>query len=456
MAEHERPLDVTPSSGEQEDDTTPEQSISTEAKGRPASSNETALASGANVRGMPDVLGGVHLDNELKRTRELHPTHIATLKSMQECMERMYRAPTLAVTPSSGEQEKEDARMGQTQLREGVSVAERLDAGEDRCGVGAGNPGADTDADLVGASVAHLPASSVKATDRLSNIMTGLWRSAEDQVIELATVLQTIATEPVNWNTMNHHYYARIVGRFQLLADGVLNPRGVHEISMKSHALDTPASSVTYPPKMLPSPKEGEEADVFVQNDDGGFRKVYSSDDPVAGDVSRREALNCEPSGDPAGEVQNGLKPPSVIADGGEETGNSYPADYGQYLNECMTDSGSPDRGYEEWKYAPRLDEDLIEFEVTLRFQARTREDAESAVLAGMEGRPSLDAPCRFGCKDPAAGIYYVPNGCICWPDPVQALCAQHIETAESVGPLYCIVSFRDKPDVKVTKVEAV
>jgi hypothetical protein len=56
----------------------------------------------------------------------------------------------------------------------------------------------------------------------LSNIMSGLWRSAEDQVLELAKVLQAIAEEPVSWNTTDHHYYAGIVGRFQLLANGIL------------------------------------------------------------------------------------------------------------------------------------------------------------------------------------------------------------------------------------------
>jgi hypothetical protein len=69
----------------------------------------------------------------------------------------------------------------------------------------------------------------------LSNIMSGLWRSAEDQVLELAKVLQTIAEEPVNWNTTDHHYYAGIVGRFQLLANGILKSSppiaGVEELT---------------------------------------------------------------------------------------------------------------------------------------------------------------------------------------------------------------------------------
>jgi hypothetical protein len=33
---------------------------------------------------------------------------------------------------------------------------------------------------------------------------------------------------------------------------------------------------------------------------------------------------------------------------------------------------------------------------------------------------------CRFGCKSPVVGVFHVPAGCVCWRDPVQALCAQH------------------------------
>jgi hypothetical protein len=33
---------------------------------------------------------------------------------------------------------------------------------------------------------------------------------------------------------------------------------------------------------------------------------------------------------------------------------------------------------------------------------------------------------CRFGCDHPVAGLYFAPFGCICFPDPVQALCSQH------------------------------
>jgi hypothetical protein len=49
---------------------------------------------------------------------------------------------------------------------------------------------------------------------------------------------------------------------------------------------------------------------------------------------------------------------------------------------------------------------------------------------------------CRFGCDAPV-GIFHVPAGCLCWPDPVQALCAQHAVTAESAGPITCLIDFR-------------
>lgn len=48
---------------------------------------------------------------------------------------------------------------------------------------------------------------------------------------------------------------------------------------------------------------------------------------------------------------------------------------------------------------------------------------------------------CRFGCNHPI-GLFHVPQGCICWTDPVQALCPQHFITAESNGPVTEIVSF--------------
>lgn len=33
---------------------------------------------------------------------------------------------------------------------------------------------------------------------------------------------------------------------------------------------------------------------------------------------------------------------------------------------------------------------------------------------------------CRFGCDSPVAGLYHAPEGCICFPDMIQALCQQH------------------------------
>lgn len=53
---------------------------------------------------------------------------------------------------------------------------------------------------------------------------------------------------------------------------------------------------------------------------------------------------------------------------------------------------------------------------------------------------------CRFGCDDPV-GIYHVPEGCICWRDPVQALCAQHFYKAESDGPVTLIVALPLRPE---------
>lgn len=38
---------------------------------------------------------------------------------------------------------------------------------------------------------------------------------------------------------------------------------------------------VTLPPEMLPTPDEGQQANVYVQNDDGSMRLVYCTD-PIA------------------------------------------------------------------------------------------------------------------------------------------------------------------------------
>jgi hypothetical protein len=47
---------------------------------------------------------------------------------------------------------------------------------------------------------------------------------------------------------------------------------------------------------------------------------------------------------------------------------------------------------------------------------------------------------CRFGCSSPVFGVYHLPEGCVCWPDPVQALCLQHSITAQSTGPIEVIM----------------
>jgi hypothetical protein len=54
---------------------------------------------------------------------------------------------------------------------------------------------------------------------------------------------------------------------------------------------------------------------------------------------------------------------------------------------------------------------------------------------------------CRFaatGCRSPAAEIVYVPEGCICWRDPVQALCEQHLITLETSGPAATLLDLRE------------
>lgn len=52
---------------------------------------------------------------------------------------------------------------------------------------------------------------------------------------------------------------------------------------------------------------------------------------------------------------------------------------------------------------------------------------------------------CRFGCPNPI-GIFHVPEGCICWEDPVHALCEQHFITAESTGEIVCLVDLTITP----------
>jgi hypothetical protein len=58
-------------------------------------------------------------------------------------------------------------------------------------------------------------------------------------------------------------------------------------------------------------------------------------------------------------------------------------------------------------------------------------------------GRDTLERlKCRFGCDAPVLGIFHMPQGCICWTDPIQALCEHHADRAQSVGPIECIADF--------------
>lgn len=45
---------------------------------------------------------------------------------------------------------------------------------------------------------------------------------------------------------------------------------------------------------------------------------------------------------------------------------------------------------------------------------------------------------CRHGCDDPC-GIYYVPDGCNCFSDPIQALCAQHLVKLPDVPCIWLV-----------------
>ena len=59
---------------------------------------------------------------------------------------------------------------------------------------------------------------------------------------------------------------------------------------------------------------------------------------------------------------------------------------------------------------------------------------------------------CRFGC-DEVVGIFAIPEGCVCWSDPVQALCGQHALKAQSTGAITCVVDFRnfERPGLPAT-----
>lgn len=46
---------------------------------------------------------------------------------------------------------------------------------------------------------------------------------------------------------------------------------------------------------------------------------------------------------------------------------------------------------------------------------------------------------CRFNHDAAVVGLFFMPKGCVCWPDPVQALCRQHLIKAESTGSIEVI-----------------
>jgi hypothetical protein len=46
---------------------------------------------------------------------------------------------------------------------------------------------------------------------------------------------------------------------------------------------------------------------------------------------------------------------------------------------------------------------------------------------------------CRHRHDAIATGLYYIPEGCNCFPDPIQALCEQHFITCHSTGPIETI-----------------
>lgn len=68
--------------------------------------------------------------------------------------------------------------------------------------------------------------------------------------------------------------------------------------------------------------------------------------------------------------------------------------------------------------------------------------EVRTAVHVPIRAEDWKDVKCRFGCDAPAV-IVHAPKGCICWRDPVQALCMQHLITAESTGPITVLVDLR-------------
>lgn len=63
---------------------------------------------------------------------------------------------------------------------------------------------------------------------------------------------------------------------------------------------------------------------------------------------------------------------------------------------------------------------------------------------------------CRHGgpkhhARAPVVAIVHVPEGCVCWPDPIQALCRQHLERLQDGGSIpVTIIAIRvDEDEVR-------
>lgn len=48
---------------------------------------------------------------------------------------------------------------------------------------------------------------------------------------------------------------------------------------------------------------------------------------------------------------------------------------------------------------------------------------------------------CRHGCAHPVVGLYRAPDGCLCFPDPVQALCGQHAIKGIQNNEMYLLLA---------------
>lgn len=58
--------------------------------------------------------------------------------------------------------------------------------------------------------------------------------------------------------------------------------------------------------------------------------------------------------------------------------------------------------------------------------------------------------PCRHavaGCESPASVVVYLPDGCYCWPDPVQALCRQHLDRLDRPADVIFALGLLENPE---------